>query len=186
MMKGLHNNLQAGGLRVGDKRIGRILRQVAPGYHGRRQQLAHRQINPMPYYAQYPGHKMPIDQNEKLVKYGTTHVLAIDDYSGFILGLITMPVKNNLIIYNHLFRPILQQFGLWDQIRVNHGREFYLLLYVQEHLSYLSIRRNQMKAPHVQSMSREVPMHCALMHDILLLTACNGIHLLLSETESSS
>ncbi|XP_062504950.1 uncharacterized protein LOC134181698 [Corticium candelabrum] len=122
MMKGY---LQAGGLRVGDKRIGRILRQVAPGYHGRRQQLAHR----------------------------TTHVLAIDGYSGFILGLITMPVKNNLIIYNQLFRPILQQFGLWDQIRVDHGREFYLLLYVQEHLSYL--RRNQMRAPHVQSMSRE-------------------------------
>ena len=123
MMKGLHNNLQAGGLRVGDKRIGRILRQDAPGYHGRRRQLAHRQINPMPYYAQYPGHKMPIDQNEKLVKYGTTHVLAIDFYSGFILGLITMPVKNNHIIYDHLFRPILQQFGLWDQIRVNHERE---------------------------------------------------------------
>ena len=54
MMKGY---LQAGGLRVSDKRIGRILRQVAPGYHGRRQQLAHRQINPVPYYAQYPGHK---------------------------------------------------------------------------------------------------------------------------------
>ncbi len=95
--------LQAGGLRVGDKRIGRILRHVARGYHGRRQQLAHRQINPVPYYAQYPGHKMHIDQNEKLVMYGTTHVLAIDGYSGFILGPITMPVKNNLIIYNQLF-----------------------------------------------------------------------------------
>ena len=115
--------------------------------------------------------------------YGTTHVLAIDGYSGFILGLITMPVKNNLIIYNQLFRPILQQFGLWDQIRVDHGREFYLLLYVQEHLSYLS--RNQMRAPHVQSMSREVPMYCTLMHVILVLTVCNDIALLLSETESS-
>ena len=180
MMKGY---LQAGGLRVGDKRIGRILRQVAPGYHGKRQQLGHRQINPVPYYAQYPGHKMHVDQNEKLVMYGTTHVLAIDGYSGFILGLITMPVKNNLIIYNQLFRPILQQFGLWDQIRVDHGREFYLLLYVQEHLSYLS--RNQMRAPHVQSMSREVPMFCTLMHVILVLTVCNDIALLLSETESS-
>ena len=137
-----------------DKRIGHVLRQVAPGYHGRRQQLAHRQVNPVPYYAQYCGHKMHIDQNEKLVMYGATHVLAIDGYSGFILGLITMPVKNNLIIYYQLFRPILLNFGLWDQIRADHGREFFLLLYVQEHLTHL--RRNQRRAPHVQSMSREV------------------------------
>ena len=115
--------------------------------------------------------------------YGTTHILAIDGYSGFILGIIAMPVKNNPIIYNQLFRPILQQFGLWDQIRVDHGREFYLLLYVQEHLSYL--RRNQMRAPHVRSMSREVPTHCTLMHVILLLTACNDIAYLLPEKESS-
>ena len=123
--------------------------------------------------------------NEKFVKYGTTHVLAIGGYSGFILGLTTMPVKNNLIIYNQLFRPILQQFGLWDRILVDPGREFYLLLYAQEHLSYL--KRNQMRALHVRSMPRELSMHCTLMHVILLLTACNisDIALLLSETVSS-
>ena len=92
---------------------------------------------------------MHIDQNEKLVMYGATRVLAIDGYSGFILGLITMPVKNNLIIYDQLFRPILLNFGLWEQIRADHGREFFLLLYVQEHLTHL--RRNQRRAPHVQS-----------------------------------
>ncbi|XP_062521120.1 uncharacterized protein LOC134196056 [Corticium candelabrum] len=48
-------------------------------------------LNPIPYYAQYCGHKMHIDQNEKLVMYEVTHVLAIDGYSGFILGIITIP-----------------------------------------------------------------------------------------------
>lgn len=151
MMKGY---LQARGVRVLDKRIGSALRDVAPGYHGRRQLLTYRQINPVPYYAEYCGHKMHIDQNEKLAMYGATHVVAIDGYSGFILGLITMPMKNNLIIYENLFRQILLNFGLWDQIRVDHGREFYLLLYVQEQLAQQ--RRNQGRAPHIQSMSTQV------------------------------
>lgn len=151
MIKGY---LQAHGIRAMDKRIGRVLRDVAPGYHGRRQQVTFRQMNPVPYYAEYCGHKMHVDQNEKLAMYGVTHVVALDGYSGFILGLITMPTKNNLVIYDQLFRPILWNFGLWDQIRVDHGREFYLLLYVQEKLSHL--RRNQGRAPHIQSMSRQV------------------------------
>ena len=88
--------------------------------------------------------------------YGVTHVIAVDGYSGFIMGLITMPQKNNLVIYDKFFKPILLSFGLWDQVRVDHGREFYLLLYVQEQLQHL--RRNQGRAPHVQSVSKEVYM----------------------------
>ena len=136
MMKGY---LQACGLRVTGRRVGDALRDVAPAYHRRRQQIAFRQINPIPYFAEYSGHKIHIDQNEKLVTgmYGATHVLAVDGFSGFILGLITMPLKNNLVIYEQLFRPIMMHFGLWDQDRVDHGREFYLLLYVQEKLHHL-------------------------------------------------
>ena len=151
MVKGF---LHSRGIRVWDKRIGEALRVVAPGYHSRRQSLAIRQINPIPYYAECVGHKLHIDQNEKLVMYGATHVAAVDGYSGFILALITMPVKNNLLIYDHLFRSILLRFGLWDQVRVDHGREFYLTLYIQESLA--RYRRQQQRPPHVQSMSKEV------------------------------
>ncbi len=28
-------------------------------------------------------------------------------------------------------------YGLWDQVRVDHGKEFYLMLYVQEILAQL-------------------------------------------------
>ena len=159
-MKGF---LHSRGIRVWDKRIGQALGTVAPGYHARRQQATFRQTNPVPYYSECVGHKLHIDQNEKLVMYGATHVLAVDGHSGYILALITMPIKNNLLIYEYLFRPLLERFGLWDQVRVDHGREFYLTLYVQEQLS--GYRRRQLRAPHVQSMSREVRKHCCKRSD---------------------
>ena len=43
-------------------------------------------MNPIPYQADYFGHKLHIDQNEKCVMYGVTH----------ICGFITMPVENNI------------------------------------------------------------------------------------------
>ena len=48
--------------------------------------------------------KLHIDQNEKLVMYGTTHVIARDDYSGMVVAIATMQVKNNLTIYEEIFR----------------------------------------------------------------------------------
>ena len=38
------------------------------------------------------------------VIYGVTHVCAVDGYSGMIVAFATMPVKNNLEIYAHLFK----------------------------------------------------------------------------------
>ena len=40
-----------------------------------------------------------------------------------------------------MFRNIVVNHGLFDQLRVDHGREFFLMLGIQEHLSHL--RRNQ-------------------------------------------
>ena len=34
-----------------------------------------------------------LDQNEKVVMYGMTHVVAVDGYSRKIVGFITLPVK---------------------------------------------------------------------------------------------
>jgi hypothetical protein len=38
--------------------------------------------------------------------YGVTHICAIDGYSGKVVEFVSMrmPVKNNIEIYNHLFR----------------------------------------------------------------------------------
>jgi hypothetical protein len=43
------------------------------------------------------GHKLHMDQNEKLGMFGVTHV-AVDGSSGRIVASATMPWKNNLII----------------------------------------------------------------------------------------
>ena len=71
-----------------------------------------------------------MDQNEKLAMYGVTHVAARDGYSGKVVGFATMHMlrKNNVTIYEDVYRPIILQYGLWDQVRVDHGREFYLCL----------------------------------------------------------
>ena len=79
-------------------RVGSSLLHVAPYYHNHRQQGTERQLNPQPYTAEYHGHKLHIDQNEKLAAYGVVHDCAIDSYSRYIPALVCMPVKNSVII----------------------------------------------------------------------------------------
>ena len=50
-------------------------------------------INPIPHRSDYFGHKLHINQNEKIVMYGVTHVVAIDGHSRFIPAGSTMPIK---------------------------------------------------------------------------------------------
>ena len=45
-----------------------------------------------------------------------------------------MPVKNNITIYNHVYRAAVLQYGLWEQLVVDCGTEFFLTLFIQDHL----------------------------------------------------
>jgi hypothetical protein len=54
--------------------------------------------------ADYFGHKLHIDQNEKLVMFGVTHVVGIEGYSSKIVAYDSMPKKNNLKIYENVYR----------------------------------------------------------------------------------
>ena len=65
-----------------------------------------------------PGKPIPIltmltilfmDQNEKLAMYGLTEVSAFDGYSGKIVAFVTMPVKNNALIYENVYRYSIGQ-----------------------------------------------------------------------------
>ena len=96
--------LAAEGMRIAESRVRTALCDINPGYQQARQRKTERQLNPKPYSASHFGDKIHIDQNEKLVMFGITHMCAIDGYSGKIVGFISMPVKNNLQIYEHLFR----------------------------------------------------------------------------------
>lgn len=65
-----------------------------------KRQRSERIRNPVPYRA---AEKLHIDQNEKLVMFGVTHVRAIDGYSKKIVGFAVLPRKNNKLIYEHLY-----------------------------------------------------------------------------------
>ena len=91
---------------ISQRKISTALQMATPQYHQRRQTNIARLTNPIPYKADYLGHKIHIDQNEKLVMSGVTHVTAIDGHSRFILCGVTMPVKNNQIIYEEVYRYI--------------------------------------------------------------------------------
>ncbi|CAL8275560.1 unnamed protein product [Arctogadus glacialis] len=102
------------GVRAGEKRVAGVLRDLHQPYHEERCNGA-RNLNPTPYMAEYVGHKIHLDQNEKLVMFGATHVLAIDGYSSKIVGYATMPVKNNRIIYGDVYRSAVLNYGLWTR-----------------------------------------------------------------------
>ena len=89
---------------VSQKRAANALRSVVPHYHSRRQTDTARRVNSVPYRADYFGHKLHVDQNEKLEIYGVVHVVAIDGYSRYITFGATMPRKNNKVIYAEVYR----------------------------------------------------------------------------------
>ena len=100
MMKGY---LTANGIYVAENRIGLSLKRIEPIYHFQRATLTEFQTNPRPYTASYFGNKIHVNQNEKMVMFGVTHVLAIDGYSGRIVSAALMPIKNCVYIYEHVY-----------------------------------------------------------------------------------
>ena len=89
---------------IAEKRVGAPLSLVSLRHTARRRTSTTRAVNLIPYRADYFGHKMHIDQNEKLVMYGVTHVAAIDEHSRFAVAGTTMPIKNNLTIYREIHK----------------------------------------------------------------------------------
>ncbi|XP_072564841.1 uncharacterized protein [Paramormyrops kingsleyae] len=142
--------LSSKGIHASEGRVGQVLRSVQPQSHAARSQGA-RNLNPVPYNAEYMGHKIHLDQNEKLVMFGTTHVLAIDGFTSKIVSHSTMPIKNNILIYENVFRPAVISFSIWDQVRVDHGKEFLLTLFMQQQIS--AFRNNTDRLSYVQTNS---------------------------------
>ena len=56
------------GVRVAEVRVGGALRELNPAASSRRAETAGRSLNPRTYHADYFGHKLHFDQNEKLAQ----------------------------------------------------------------------------------------------------------------------
>lgn len=149
----MHGLLASQGVRVSQARLARAVQLIAPIQYAARQRNTQRMLNPIPYCARYYGEKLHLDQNEKCVMFGVTHVLAIDGYSRKIVGFVTIPKKNSIVIYDMLFRPLLQTEGMWEQVRVDHGAEFALLITAQLYLA--RFRQSHHHQPILQSTSRQ-------------------------------
>lgn len=83
----MHGLLRSLVFRVSQSRVSRSMQRVAPAQHHCRQRSIRQLLNPPVYQANYYGDKLHLDQNEKCVMFGVTHVLAIDGYSRKIVGL---------------------------------------------------------------------------------------------------
>lgn len=149
----MHGMLASQGIHVSQARLAAAMELIAPVQYAARRCNIQRMINPFPYHASYYGEKVHLDQNEKCVMFGVTHVLAIDGYSRKIVRFITIPKKNAILIYDLLFRPLLQSEGMWEQVRGDHGTEFTLLITAQLHLSHF--RQFHHHQPVLQSTSRQ-------------------------------
>ena len=95
---------QSKGFKVSESRVAKSLQCVAPEQYESRRQNTLDRVNPVGYVALYFGHKLHIDQNEKLKMYGVTHVIARDGFSGKIVSFVTMPIKSNTVIYEAIYR----------------------------------------------------------------------------------
>ena len=59
-------------------------------------------------------------------------------------------------------RPLISEYGLWDEVRVDQGKEWVLSLFVQEQMTHL--RTNTTRPPHLQSTctSKTVCVNCTV------------------------
>lgn len=90
---------------VSQRRISKMLKKIAPIAQRERTHDLLDRTNPVLYRAPYFGCKLHMDQNEKIAQdFGVTHVHALDGCTRMVLGFITIPKKNPVLIYQHLFR----------------------------------------------------------------------------------
>lgn len=92
---------------MSEGRVAASLRRVAPVQYEQHRHDTMDRFKPSPYIALYFGHKVHLDQNEKLKMFGVTHVIARDGFSGKIVSFSTMPIKNNLAIYESVYRYVM-------------------------------------------------------------------------------
>ena len=102
-MKG---HLEAKGVKISESRIGESLQRVCTSGHSARRTNSVNCLNPVRYSANHFSHKLHIDQNEKLVSFGVTYIVARDGYCGKTVGFLTLPVKNNVAIYDGVYRSV--------------------------------------------------------------------------------
>lgn len=113
------------GRSIGRNRIAKSLRQVDPNAADARHYRANKMINTKVYWGRYFGYNLHMDCNEKvrivllfhlvryfipvfflfqLVMFHCTIAMAMDGFSGMVVGAAVMALKNNIVIYDKVYR----------------------------------------------------------------------------------
>ena len=108
----LTGTLRSNNIHASEVRVRLAMLQADPDNYNHRRTDSNRRFNPVPYNAQYFGHKLHIDCNEKLVHYGCVLIGAIDGYSGMIVSLFAVHRKNCVDVCE-MYRELIKTFGLW-------------------------------------------------------------------------
>ena len=83
-------------------------------------------------------------------------------------------MQRNVVFF---FRKTTLEYGLFNQIRVDGGKEFYLILNIQEHLS--NYRQNQEILPYRHTESKKVYCVSIQSSDFVILAVGTTVLLLL-------
>uniref|UniRef100_A0A914WD87 Integrase catalytic domain-containing protein n=1 Tax=Plectus sambesii TaxID=2011161 RepID=A0A914WD87_9BILA len=140
--KTMQGYLRSKGVQAKQSRISAAQAVVSPPYMENRRRDTQNQLNPQPYRALHFGYNLHMDQNEKCVEYGIVFVIAVDGKSSLIVRGSVMPRKNNITIYKHVYAAATREFGLWDKVVADGGREFYLCEFVQQYLKGFRIKED--------------------------------------------
>jgi len=142
-------------INVGQNRISHSLMWVAPGPMRGKQVNIHQHLNPAPYHALYYGEKLHMDQNEKLNRFGVTHILAIDGFGRKLLASLQFWERMPLVSITHLCNPSywLKDYGnKWGY--VDHRTEFVLVVAVQWHRA--SLWQHHHHVPHYKPCLHQI------------------------------
>ena len=91
--------------------------------------------------------------------------------TGFNNANVRNSVENCTTCVFLFCRSAVLQYGMWDQIRVDHGREFFLTLFMQEKLA--DYRNNKERQPYLQTSSTHVSWLIVLFPLVTQLLADN-------------
>ena len=95
-------------IKVAKTRVEKPLEVAASINNQSRRSGTSQAVNLTPYHAEYFGQKIYFGQNQKLIAFGITHGAAIYGHSRYIVGACMMPIKNDVVIYEKLYRSFFQ------------------------------------------------------------------------------
>ena len=92
------------------------LGDINPEAQTKRQIVFGHSLNPKVCNAKHFGEKIHYNQNEKMGMFKVIHVCSRDGFSGKIVRHATLARKNNLVLYDEVYRLIITFFIYKDDV----------------------------------------------------------------------